>query len=1514
MTYNSCNFATKFKYIKRLRHIFAVLAWTLLGVYAIVVVLLHIPAVQQFVASAASDLLSEKLGTKVSVGNVNLGLLNRAIVDDVYIADQHQRDMLRCHRLSAKIEILPLLSGKIKISSAQIFGMKAVLSKANAEAPLNCQFMLDSLASKDTTSHTPLDLHISSLVIRNTAVRYDRLDMPRSANGLDVNHIAVDKFSSHIMLYTLTDDSLSVRLKRLSFIEQNTGLKVNDIAFLVNASKQKAELTGLNIITDHSDIAIDAKAEFEDKKIKRFSLVSNHSSLSSRDIACFVPQLHNLNTTFFIDTDLRGNYNQLFVNNISIRNSNKTLDLNVKGNASSTAYIIDALKSLKQLSWNLDINHIAATSSFISEVASLFGTDVAFVSKLGGIDYEAKASGRNENIFIDGVLNTGIGHLSHSVSLKERHLSAQLTSSLVKLGYLLDTDAVGDTEFKVGISADLLSNAGRRSLPFSNAHIDLSAPLLTAKGYPYHNVKLDATQQGNSMSSSVIIDDLNVNAAIKLAADNVSALFEGKPKALRDISVNASISNFNPYALGLTGKWQSTTFAVDAEAKVASIQNIYERIQASISNFSMAAPDTYYFCKDISILASQSADGNKDVVLASDFADLHARGKFDPESLPQSLTNLVAQKLPTLPGISHYNAQNNDLSITAAVKRTDILQKLLGIDIDAKEPIDINAMINDKLHLADISVKAPSMQCFGMSFNGTQINASSPGDTLTINVKTAKRNYNGTDFQLSLKGKASNNNLVTNINWQNGQGNDFRGSLNAVSQFFLNGDSKPTATVRIMPSEVLISDTLWNLHPAKVSYHANHLSIENFLIENGKQHVSINGVATKSTNDSIVVNLKDVNVAYIMNLVDFHSVEFSGFASGDAVGKALFSQPQAYTTLKVRNFLFENGRLGTLTANGRWDNDLGQINIDAHCDDKNVVAAKGEVADFCSKSNNALEGSRDGFIKIDGYISIKRNFIDLDIKATNARLEFLHTYTDSFLDNINAWANGRVRIIGPLSAINMTGEATANGSVRIIPLNTVYTLHDGYVKMVPDNIIFMGDTIYDKHGSQGIVSGELHHRNLGKMTFDLNIDAKHLLCFDFPNLDGSTFCGHVIGTGNCKITGRPGEVNFDIDAYPEETSYFTYNASSPDALQNQEFITWRETEKETEKVSGVGQEDDKSDKKDIDFHTNIHLNFLVHATPASTLRLIMDQRTGDYITLNGNGTLRAHYYNKGGLQIFGNYFVEHGEYKMTLQQVITKNFEFLPGGTIAFGGDPFDAAIDLQAQYVVPSAPLSDLNIGNSFTSSTVRVNCLMNISGTAEHPTVDFDLNLPQASTDIQQMITALMDSEEARNQQVVYLLAIGRFYSANNAADATQSQASLAMQSFLSGTVSQQLNNIISDMIIKDNNWNFGANISPGDEGMMNAEYEGLVSGRMLNNRLLINGQFGYRDNVNATTSFIGDFDVRYLLFPNGNLQVKVYNQTSDRYFTKSNLNTQGLGIILKHDFNSFIPYFLRKKKTKQ
>ena len=463
------------------------------------------------------------------------------------------------------------------------------------------------------------------------------------------------------------------------------------------------------------------------------------------------------------------------------------------------------------------------------------------------------------------------------------------------------------------------------------------------------------------------------------------------------------------------------------------------------------------------------------------------------------------------------------------------------------------------------------------------------------------------------------------------------------------------------------------------------------------------------------------------------------------------------------------------------------------------------------------------------------------------------------------------------------------------------------------------DTIYDRNGHIAIVDGGIHHKHLTKLSYDLDLKAHNFLGFDTHEFGDNTFYGTVYATGNVGIHGKSGETIIDIDASPDPGSIFVYNVASPDAISDKSFIHWNDATPEWEKPFSFEQQAKKNEDNNS-ISSDMRINFLVNTNPNLTLKLMMDEQTGDYITLNGNGVIRANYFNKGSLDMFGNYIVDHGVYKLTIQNIIKKDFEFMPGGTISFGGNPYSAPLNLQAKYIVNGVPLSDLNIGRSFSSNNIRVDCLMNIQGTPSAPSVDFSMDLPTVNSDAKQMIYSLINSQEEMNQQVLYLLGIGRFYaqSKNNQASedaAQQSQTSLAMQSLLSGTISQQINTVLSSLV-NSNKWNFGANISTGDEGFNNAEYEGILSGRLLNNRLIFNGQFGYRDNANATQSFIGDFDLRYLIFPNGNLSFRVYNQTNDRYFTRNSLNTQGIGLIMKRDFSNLRDLFgiHKKKKAKK
>ena len=584
--------------------------------------------------------------------------------------------------------------------------------------------------------------------------------------------------------------------------------------------------------------------------------------------------------------------------------------------------------------------------------------------------------------------------------------------------------------------------------------------------------------------------------------------------------------------------------------------------------------------------------------------------------------------------------------------------------------------------------------------------------------------------------------------------------------------------------------------------------------------------------------------------------------------------------------------MGVLHALASWNTEAQQIDINA-------------VAD----------GGPDSKTRINGYVSPVHNTIDLGIEADGTSIEFMHNFTRSFLSSISGNADGMARLSGTLDNINLTGQLIVDGEATVTPLNTTYKLVRDTVVMIPDEIELRRMRLLDALGNEAFLSGGIHHQHLTNLSYDLNVEANNLLAYDFNDFGESTFYGTVYASGDVSISGHGNDVIIDCNVTPQPGSVFVYNAASPDAISNQEFISW-EKSSSASRSSSASQTSTSNLSVSRADDTDIYINFQINANPNAALKLLMDEQTKDYITLYGNGSLRATFHNKGSFNMFGTYTVDHGTYGITIQNIIKKNFTFNRGGTIVFGGDPYQAALNLQAVYSVSGVSLSDLNIGNSFSQNTIRVNCLMNIGGQPAAPQVDFDLEMPTVNADEQQMVRSIINGQQEMNQQVVYLLAIGRFYnqgSNNSASNERSDQTTLAMQSFLSGTLSSQINTLINQFI-KNDNWNFGANISTGNEGWHNAEYEGIINGRMLNNRLLINGQFGYRDNATqANPSFIGDFDVQYLLYPNGNLALKVYNQTNDRYFTKSSLNTQGIGLIMKKDFNGLRDLFSSKKRRK-
>lgn len=1474
--------------MKHLKHIINGAVWTIVGLYVAIIILLHIPAVQSLIGNEVSSALSKKFGTKVTVGSVDLGFINRLIIDNVSMLDQKGKTMFEATRLSVKFDYIPLVKGKIVISSAQIFGLEAVLYKETAQAKPNYQFVLDSLASKDTTSHTPMDLQINSLIIRHGMVKYDILDVVRKYRQFSPQHLDIRDISAHFIINALRDDSANVNIKNLAFNE-TAGLQVRSLSLRLTANRQAASLSKFVLELPKTKIElgdITATYSFMDGKMEMPSLQYEgsirQSSITPSDLSCLIPQMKKFVNPINISSVFSGTSTSLRVNDLFISSNNGSIKFRANGS-------INNWKSTPN--WYADITNLSLSAAGIKFISDNLGKKLnlpVVVTRLGDIRYSGTIGGYGLDLSTRGTLHTDVGNAKIAIGKYEEHFSGNIETPGLDLKTILANNDFGNIATHIDIKGNLPSKH----------HVYIQAKGVVSrfdyKSYTYRNLSVDGAYDNGTLTGSFGMDDTNGKIDIKGHANLTATTPSAK--------LTMQVYHLNPSALNISNKWPGTLFDFNVSADLSGRNLNTANGQIDLTDFRMKSEKNDYKLSELHISA-QNVQNQHTVAMTSDFGHVVVNGHYDYTSIVQSFTNLIGNTLPTFPGLAKYtNSRKNDFTINATIERSDWLQQMLNVPLELHAPMLIDGTINDDDKHVDMNISIPDFSYNNKKYKNGHIRMTSPEDSLKADMHLNLISTDGHILDLNVNAGAANNILNSSVKFFDHGKNNMHGQINAETQFFKTDRGISSAHIKVHPSDIFVGDTIWNVQPSDIIYSKNNLNVDHFAIEHNKQHIIINGLASKSQSDSLLVDLKDVDVSYILNLVDFHAVSFSGLATGRAYIAGAFNAPQASAKLLVNEFEFQHGRMGVLTANVKLNNKEEQLDI-------NAIANDGP-------------GSQ---TLINGYVSPKRNTIDLGIKAQNTRLEFIESFCSSFMRDVNAYGNGEVRLYGMLNRLNLVGNVVADGTLDISSLNTTYTLKNDTITLIPDEIQLRNDKIYDRNGNEGMVTGSLYHNNLKKLSYKIDVKAKNMLSYDFKELGSNTFYGTICATGDCSISGKSGEVNIDVNAKPEKGSTLVYNVASPETVSSNSFIHWASNNTIAPDTT-TNEMDLQNDRHDTgingiaapDIPSDIHLNFLINCNQNATLKLLMDNQSGDYITLNGDGVIHATYYNKGAFQMFGNYLVDHGIYKLTIQNVIKKDFQFRDGGTIVFGGDPYDAALNLKAQYIVNGVSLSDLNLGSSFSNNNIRVNCIMNITGTPNSPKVDFNLDMPTVNSDAKQMIYSLINSQEEMNQQVLYLLAIGRFYNQgnNNATAETaaqQSQTSLAMQSILSGTLSQQINNVLSS-VINNANWNFGANISTGNEGWNNAEYEGLLSGRLLNNRLLINGQFGYRDNANATTSFIGDFDIRYLLYPNGNLAIKVYNQTNDRYFTRNSLNTQGLGLIMKKDFNSWKDLINSNRKTKK
>ena len=1207
------------------------------------------------------------------------------------------------------------------------------------------------------------------------------------------------------------------------------------------------------------------------------------------DFAMFVPALAHFNEAINLRMSLDGKGYQTKCTDIYISNNTQSLLLKAEAminhwNEKNNMFLFG---NLSQLEVDKEgINWLLYNLSGKNNVPDI-------LKRIGDISFNGDISGYLNQLTTHGTLLTDVGSIRANVTMHSdtlthlRSYSGKIISPELQLGTLLNQEkTLGSTTFDIELQGFKYHDGKAES------YIKGVISSFTYKQYEYRNIMLDGQYTPGGFNGKLSLDDSNANIEIN---GHVATR-----QAVPDFNLKAVVRNFRPNDLNLTDQYKDTDMSLNLTADFSghSIDDMQGKI--SIDSVQVNAPekDQCYFLKNLSIFAGNVSNSQeKEIEIRSPFLNGFVKGNYSYRTLPASILKTLQRYIPSLLVLNKELPEtNNDFQFKFQLEDTELFSKVFKIPVELYMPATLNGYFDDNRTRLQIRGYLPAFVYNDSYFESGTLLCNNTSDELQCQVRINKRLQKGAMINLAVNSRVSDDKLKTTIHWGNNVPSTFSGMVEAITSFRKSEESNRLSTmIDLRPSKIILNDTIWKIHPSQITIDKNLIEIDNFLFEHQNQYVRANGRIGKETTDSCLVDLSNIDLQYVMDIIQFHAVKFNGLVTGRVHLHNVLNNPVMYTRLNVKDFSLNDALLGQGDIRGEWDNELGGVRLHADI-----------------KENDHY------FTNVTGYVSPKEKGLNLNIQAGGTNLSFLQPFVENIFTNMQGRVFGRVRLYGPFSGLDLEGCAQADASMKVNILNTSFTAHADSFRISSGHFAFDNIQVTDPEGHTGLVNGALRHTKLKNLMYDFRFNTNNMLVYhteketpEFP------FYGKIYTTGEVLLRGGNNTLTVDGTLRTDPQTKFTYVTATAAEATNTQFIKFvdktprRQQENiQTELYHHLNKTDNKEEE---DTPTDTHINLQIEATPAATMRIVMDPIARDNISANGTGNLRINYYNKGDFQIFGNYNIEEGIYKMSMQNVIHKDFILQSGGTVSFNGNPREANLDVQAVYTVNSASLNDLVADASNTKGTVKVNCLLNLRGNLTAPTLKFDLDLPTVSDEDRELVRSLTSTEEQMNTQIIYLLSIGKFYTFDYANNANQSDAT---SSLAFSTLSGQLNNMLSQ-VIDSQNWNVGTNLSTGDKGWTDVEAEAILSGRLLNNRLIINGNFGYRDNPMRNTNFVGDFEAMWLLTKNGDFRLKGYNQTNDRYFTKSTLTTQGIGLMYKKDFTNWRELFdwiLLKRRSKR
>lgn len=1465
--------------IRKLLKIVMYIILTIVGLNVLLYVLLSIPAVQQKAKDIAVGELKSILKTELSIDELRLSLFNKVSLKGVYLEDEAKDTLLYAQHLDASINIWKLFKSEVSVTGINLDNFIINVNQKDSISDFNFQFVIDAFVSNDTTTadttKSALQIRINDVNIQRGRLNYDVLSAPETPGIFNASHISVHNFEANIDLNSIDSDKFDIELNSFA-AKEKSGLIVNNLEGHFFSDKAQLWIEGLELELPNSHL-ITTKARYN-LDSSEFEIDTQDTEISPEDVVAFLPNIKFLTNKLSLKTNIKGSLPFIDIENLLLTYGE---DFELQANANMSDVMRYGNSDI-----NLSIDKFKMSPEALTSFVRL--GDSTFVAPdilrdMGDIRLKGELTGRLDNFNLNAEAWSKQGSIilaakgATDTTFANFDANAKLETRNFGLGKLIAPGSgLGNISARTEIRA---KQTGKQPL---SAQLSGNVDLLQYKGYNMKNIPFKGFYNAQKMGGSVTAD-------WRIGRVHLDA--EMSQAKTPDIKVNLEVDSLQIDPFYKNEAWRNPVISLRLDGNMKGTDIDHLNIDAQLRDLDFRDSTFRFQPGLIALNAGKRDDGNEYISLTSSFLSASIEGEYKFSTIADEISNLMHEYMANVfQSQKRIRKEGNNFMFNISTNNTEELGRIFSLPFDIIEPSHIDGRINTIDSKIDIQGNLPFVRFGEMDIKNTKIDIANRDSMFNIDAGSKVMMGEGF-YDASFKVNGANSSLHAFFDVKsNNTEVPIDGGLETLAQF--NRDERNTLTsfFQIIPSNVKIANLDLHIMPAFVINKENSTKIEHFALSfNKKKYISIDGTVSGEKTDSLKISFDHAEVADVLKPFNINNI--AACIHGDVLLTNILNQPELYTKeFEVADIVLFSDTLGTLSLESQYSEDIGGVRLDA----------------------NLKKGNRQSAM-IDGFIYPSKSTLDLSVMFNKMPLDWAQPFIADLLNKLSGSISSGLSIEGKMAAPSIEGWFKFNNAeVGINYTNVIYQVSDTIIEIHPQKIGFDGLVLKDRQGGSATVNATMTHHDFENMKYSLDMNMNNLMVLNTENRTDSLFYGRLFASGNVKINGSDDGINMNMNIRNDKNSIINILLPQTSEASDYKSIVYINVPEEKKNpdlgsvISSVKQEEES---------LPIKLNMNLNVNPNIALGVVINPATGDHMQAKGSGQIRFGYdMQTENMNAFGDYTLSEGNVKINLQRIKNLEFKIRQGSKLTFVGDPLKTQFNITA-YRRVRADIStlDASFDESGGAAKVNVDCILGITGNMDKMTLTYDIDLPDAPDDIKRRVNSIIVTDDQKVKQFAYLVAFNSFYSSGggggNIGDGLWT-------SLASTTISGALNSVFGSIL--GDGWEIGTNIESNDGTFDNMDMSVNVSKKFLDDRLKVNTNLGYRtDQVDDKDSFIGDFEVEYMLSPIWTL--KAYNHTNDRYYRQTPY-TQGVGIMytreartLKRLFNFFSSGRRRRSGTR-